>query len=475
MWPELAGGVILPLHEAILGRTTFSILASLSRDLPDRRVIEALEVSGLRGTLEHASRNIPYWKTRLEGRLAPVIDGDPTSLLGEVPVLTRAEIRRERERLRWVDAPGKVLLHRSGGTTDDNLTFYWGRDRQSWDRAMRIRALERFGIFAGEPQLHVWPRFPQPGFSGFVKGVLRTLRDRVTNDVAYDPGAFSSAAMARTLARLRRLGTVLLVGYPSWLFRLAEHIRDHTPNFKAPTLRRILSTGEVIFPFQRQLIEQMFAAPVIEEYGSQDCGCIAHEGPDGHLWLNAEQMAVEIFRDGRRAKPGELGEVIVTNFHSKVMPFIRYATGDVARQAPVGSTRDPLLYLSRVEGRTSDILVTTDGELVPLREIVQTLHERTRTTEFSFHQTRVEAITCLTIDDKGGITPDLHATVEDVLRGFLGKRLEIEWRVGSAFRPLKSGKRRYACSSVALDRLAHDRESGASQARAWPEMLTEVA
>jgi hypothetical protein len=65
--------------------------------------------------------------------------------------------------------------------------------------------------------------------------------------------------------------------------------------------------------------------------------------------------------------------------------------------------------------------------------------------------------------------------VTDVLRSILGRSLRVEWKIGAAFQPLKSGKRRYICSSLALAALAHDRESGMFLSRAWPQRVLDAA
>ena len=70
-----------------------------------------------------------------------------------------------------------------------------------------------------------------------------------------------------------------------------------------------------------------------------------------------------------------------------------------------------------------------------------------------------------------GGEPGSRADAEDILRQFLGRSVSVGWRVGTRFEPFVSGKRRYVCSPAALRVLAHDRESGVSRARAWPQRL----
>src|SRR5262249_61150518 len=134
---------------------------------------------------------------------------------------------------------------------------------------------------------------------------------------------------------------------------------------------RVVSTGEVLFSFQRRLVEEALEVPVFQEYGSQDAGLIAHQDTSGAFRLHAEQIEVEVLREGRPAPPGELGEVVITHFHAYTMPFIRYATGDVMRRPADG--QDSETVCPAPEGRTSDQLATADGRPVAGRAVIDAL------------------------------------------------------------------------------------------------------
>jgi phenylacetate-CoA ligase len=70
-----------------------------------------------------------------------------------------------------------------------------------------------------------------------------------------------------------------------------------------------------------------------------------------------------VLRDGVPAAPGESGEVVVTGLDNPVMPFLRYATGDIATVAAV-SPRGTVVALRSIEGRTDDRLLHRDGRMV---------------------------------------------------------------------------------------------------------------
>jgi phenylacetate-CoA ligase len=266
----------------------------------------------------------------------------------------------------------------------------------------------------------------------------------------------------------------VIVGYPSGLYALARRRLDVGGLRRSPTLRYVLSTGELLYEFQRRTIEAAFGARVVEEYGSQELGVIASENRAGDWAINWQHVIVEILRDGRSAPPGELGEIVITNLHSQVMPFIRYATGDITK-APAATSRQTagITVLPPLEGRTSDLLVTTDGRVQSNRELVDMLVRETGATEFSLYQIERDRLLCMTTGRGGWVGQE--DTVTSVLRMFLGSALHVDWKVGAAFQPLKSGKRRYVCSSAAHSMLAHDQESGMFLSRAWPQQVVDAA
>jgi phenylacetate-CoA ligase len=114
------------------------------------------------------------------------------------------------------------------------------------------------------------------------------------------------------------------------------------------------------------VIEEVLGCKVTNRYGCEEvsliaCECERHQG----LHVNADGVYVEILRDGRPARPGEAGSVIVTDLTNRAMPLLRYQVGDVAvmseRTCPCGRG---LSLLERVEGREADYVVTAAGELI---------------------------------------------------------------------------------------------------------------
>ena len=454
---------LLQIHEKILGRDTFELIRHLNETEDD---LERERLEAVKQLFRHSSNHIPYWGDRL-GDID--IDRFQWADLTKVPVLTRSEIVQHREQMRW-RGPGKDLKHQSGGTTDDNLVFYWGRERQSWDRATRYRGLQRLGIHPGDRVLHIWPREYPETWSERVRVRLRDFRDELVADPVIDPRPWTESNLEVLGKQIDQFQPKAIVAYPSWLIQISRVQRRNRNLFRhRPQL--ILTCGEILFDQQRQEIEEAFGTTVYQEYGSQDAGLIAHEDADKILYFNREPLQVELLKNGLPVEPGGLGEVIITHFHTPRMPFIRYATGDVARAPAVSESPSKISCREQCplpEGRTSDLLLSEDRSLVASRSLVDAILRESGIDLFSLHQKNPDQIQVLC---KRDAPESFDSVAESILRNQLGQSIDLSFHRGEAFRTLRSGKHRYVCCPLASAMIGHDKQSGSELARSWPQLL----
>jgi phenylacetate-CoA ligase len=102
-----------------------------------------------------------------------------------------------------------------------------------------------------------------------------------------------------------------------------------------------------------------------------------------HYHVQAEAVLVEIVDDGGRAcPPGAVGRVVVTPLHNFATPLIRYHVGDYALAGDECACGRGLPVISRVMGRTRNMVRLPDGasvfpsldpkaltQIAPLRQI----------------------------------------------------------------------------------------------------------
>jgi phenylacetate-CoA ligase len=171
--------------------------------------------------------------------------------------------------------------------------------------------------------------------------------------------------MAAFVRQLRRVRPRILFGYASGLHRFAGFVRQHA--CRDISFDGVISSAEVLLPGVRRFIEETFGCKVLDRYGSKELGGIACEcEAQAGLHVSAENNYVEILRDGRPCRPGEVGEIVVTNLNNLGMPFIRYHTEDSGAWRSEGrcACGRAAPMLDSVQGRLVDSFRTRDGRTV---------------------------------------------------------------------------------------------------------------
>ena len=119
---------------------------------------------------------------------------------------------------------------------------------------------------------------------------------------------------------------------PSTLEVFADYASAY-PAFPPIRPRILISNGETLLPSTRQRLENVFQAPVVDEYGLSEVGgpvaeeCRARCG----FHVNVQDYYVEVVDDcGKPVADGMEGEVVITNLYHRLVPIVRYRTGDYA-------------------------------------------------------------------------------------------------------------------------------------------------
>jgi phenylacetate-CoA ligase len=100
----------------------------------------------------------------------------------------------------------------------------------------------------------------------------------------------------------------------------------------SPRLRACLATSQTLTAPMRANIERALGVPVHQNYGFNEIGLVASRCPEGGRYhVHAEHCLVEIVDpDGRGARAGERGRILVTSLTNRTMPLLRYDCDDFA-------------------------------------------------------------------------------------------------------------------------------------------------
>ena len=430
-------------------RPTFSVLAELERTqwLP-REGIEALQTQRLNRLLASALAHSPWHAGRL--RAAGLEDAARAGAvkladLPRLPTMNKRDARDNVEQLVWRGVPGGVFRYTTGGSSGEPLIFYFGRARQAADAAGRLRARRWWGVAPGEREVYLWGAPVELSRTDRIK----TLRDRLVNQLLLNAFEMSPARMDDYLAAVQVWNPKAIYGYASSLALFAAHAEARGVRPTLPALRVVSTTGEPLFPHQRELLERVFGVPVSVEYGARDAGLMALQSPDGALLQMSETHLIEVLDDA--GNPVEEGEAVITSLVSEAQPFIRYRTGDVVRRT---DRTDPggrgLAVLDAVVGRQTDFIVAADGRIMHALAVIYVLRAIPGVGQFKLIQHTVDRMEVQVVPDMRWNDGAREAVIQG-LRTRLGLELNIDLKLLDAIAPEASGKHRYVVSHVPLE------------------------
>jgi phenylacetate-CoA ligase len=411
----------------------------------DRARLEAFQLIALRDLLLHAQTTCPYYA---ENWAAAGLDPNTVHSLGDLarwPLITRETIRQNRLRMRTT-APVKLMTKATGGSSGEPLQF--DLDSRSNDRrtALMFRGYGWAGGAPGTKQLFVWGSHLAnvPTWKRW-KTELHHRFDRHCILSCFD---FTPENMPRHLARWNSYRPEVVVAYTNPLCELARYCQQAGVEPVAP--KSIIVGAEKLHDFQRELLEQVFHAPVFETYGSREfmligAECDQHAG----LHLSLENLLVEIVDDDGRPTPaGQEGNVVITDLFNYGMPFVRYVNGDRAVAGfPLCPCGRGLPLLTKVVGRQLDTLTMPDGRKVPGEFFPHLIKEFPCVRRFQVVQDAVDRITLKLVVDGGLTLAERESLLHEIRRG-TGSAVQIQLDLVNDIPLTKAGKHRVVVHAV---------------------------
>lgn len=440
MYPTLVNRLFFPIQERLKGKRTHARLRELeATQWLAPAGLRELQFRRLRGHLEFAYREVPYYRQLLDEHDLPPQRIESLEDFSRLPHLTKDIIRTRFDDLRPRTRMRGVQRMTTGGSTGAPVSVLVDRERSAFTDATRLRAHRWFDVDMGVREIVVWGS----PIELTRQDRIRAARDWLLNSKllsAFDLGEEALASYARIV---RAHHPRKLFGYASALALLAGYLGRGGWRAPAEWPRAVFTTAEPLYDFQRTLIESVFACPAAVEYGARDAGLIANECPAGRLHIAAEGILVEV---------GEDGELVVTNLESFAMPIIRYRTGDIGSldDTPCSCGRG-LPLLRAVEGRRTDFLVTPDGRIMHALAVIYVLRDAPGLREFQVVQESLSRVTVAVVPDVEFRQQNQDDTISR-LRRLLGSGVEVDVRLVDSI-PRPSGKHRYVISQVADARI----------------------
>ena len=204
--------------------------------------------------------------------------------------------------------------------------------------------------------------------------LMPTTKSKLTDNIKafimnykkYSSFDLSDKYMGEIVTGLNKFKPKYLRGYATSIYLFSKHIKDKDSNINFQP-KGVFTTAEVLFDYQRELIEDVFDCEVFDQYGLNDGGISAYEC-EMHKGLHVDMIRsiLEVVDDdGNQLESGKEGKILATSLHNYAMPFIRYDTGDlgILSNEKCECGRDTPL-LEKIIGRTTDYLEFSNGAII---------------------------------------------------------------------------------------------------------------
>ena len=379
--------------------------------------------------IAHARANAPYYQRLYEG-----LPEQPT--LTDLPVIDQEEYwaahLHDRQEVLTGPLHDGIVLN-SGGTTGAPKYSYF--NDQEWDSsiALSARAFEGAGLRDGDRVANLFATGNL--YASFLVATesMKWTRPRVMQlPLGFSPVLGPAATI------IHAFKANVLAGFPTHLLRLIDFIDQE--KLEGVKVERIVYGGELFTPDQQKFLQGRFPGIQVRSagYASVDAGLIGYVddgcGAGEHRIFDGATL-IEIL-DEQTGQPIEEphrpGRIAFTSLIRRLMPLLRYPSGDRAQWVePAGGVDRKFLLLGRSEEAARIARYTL--EVSEAATLLAPFRESLGIEQFQLLVSRENLLDGLTFRVVGNARPEvLAAATEEILAAFERQRSDI-------YEPAKAG------------------------------------
>jgi len=441
--------IVYPLYYFKSGDKRLARLVEIENNqYLDIKDLDKLRLEKVQKIVAYAYKHTQYYKELMDKNSISPEDIKTLNDLDKIPPLTKQDIQQYGDQmLSDLYNKSELIKDASGGSTGEPTIFYKDMSYQQLRPADQLRHDRWSGWDVGERFALIWgAQRDLKASQSFREFIISRYIARIWELDAFE---LSKNKMDAYVTTLEKIQPKMILGYANALVAFSEFLIKHYPNHSISP-KGIVSSAETLTKSKRDTIEKAFECKVLNRYGSREVGLIASECQKQEgLHINADNLHVEIVKNGKSVPVGESGDILITDFFNKGMPLIRYNLGDVGRLSnDTCSCGRTLPLMKSIEGRSGDFFVAEDGSLVHGEYFTHLFYGVEDVKKFQLIQESLSEVILKVVSKEQNPEAEYLTRITNKIREMLGKQSEIKLQFVSDIPPTASGKSLFTISKV---------------------------
>jgi len=295
---------------------------------PTRAVLERHQSALLRETLTHAVRSRHYVERFRDIDLVKIAEKPPLAVLSELPFTTQGELRADPHAFLCVppdEVERIVTLPTSGTTGAPKRVFFSAAELEQTAHFFRF-GMQNIARRGGRTMIFM--RGGRPDGFAVPDGVC----DLLTRSLA----AFDCAATTYgEISDPAHAYAALCAAAPTCVVAVASQLRELVRLGDAPSVKTVLLSADNTPDDAIAELKKAWNCSVFRHYGMTETafGCAVDCAEGSGMLLREPDMIIEVIDPvtGAQLPDGERGELVLTTLTRRVMPLVRYRTGDFSQ------------------------------------------------------------------------------------------------------------------------------------------------
>lgn len=415
----------------MLIRQVAYILPTLWRQWDNSDVIQRRQLQHLQQLLKFATQSVPYYEQDAY-RTCKIVSLDDWQRL---PILRKADLRRfpmqtflAKRRGRWPS----VVPYVTSGSTGEVLSGQHDEKSYDYHTASCVRRFFATGRYLPIYRLaHITPH-------SFVTRPFEWL------------GLFRRHVVSTLLplnvikGRLLRYKPNIILGYPSMIRDVLECANSQEVATLRSGLRAVFTESELLTDEHRRMIQDRVRVQVYDEYSAFECLNIYFECGSHNCHIAEDRLFVEVVdAESRTVEPGTAGEIIITAFHERAMPLLRYSLGDRGTILPdTCHCGRGFRIMNLTCGREDEHVTLPDGSKVYAANLLKTVQQLEGIKDCYFEQDEHGALHVSFASTQSADKSILTIEIEKRVRQLVAQTIPVNVKATDNARVRQAGKAR---------------------------------